>query len=432
MSSATGSERRRIFRRLPVAILLLAVLVTAQSPAQQEDSGRMPFKLVRAGNYFQRTDSTGAKTLVLQSDVLITHDQSTISCDLLEFFPDSGYIRCTDSVRVADTVRTLYSDTLYYYVDSAYYRAVGSLRWQSEDLHGSGDAGQYWRDTDIFRVTGNAFAADSTRELHSNSMEYDYNTEELLADGDVHFVDTESGSEATAAGASYDSENKLLVLRGRPVLTYFEESDTLREDPFRLTGDVVTAFSSDSLVASGRVRLWQDSLTVTSDSLFHDRSHNRSFFRGGPPQVEHPDYRLTSHMLDVYSRERELERIEAAGEGRGEFWSEQPDSVSADEAAKYISWIEGDSLNLFFSGGAMDSIYASGAARSYYNESAESGVNYVQGGVILLVFKDNQLDVVEVGEGGRGVYLPPDSGGAITVIPDSAGFKSNPDSIIPR
>ncbi len=431
MCSANGSERvmmTRYFLHGLLCTLLFPALVLAARP---DSSAAVPFKIRHADQGTQRKDSTGAQIYLLLGNVLIDRESTSISCDSLSYFPDSGFFHCLGAVSVADSVRTLSCDTLFYYIEQAYYRAAGNMQWSSGKLSGSGDQGEYWRDDDLFRVTGEAFAADSARQLQSQTMEYEYATEILRAAGDVRFTDSESGSEAEAAGALYHSNDELLILRGRPVLTYYEDEDSTRQDPYSLTGDVVTSFGQDSLVAVGRVRLWRDSLNVTSDSLFHDRAHDKSYFRGGPPVVEHPEYSLSADMLDVTSRERRLELIEAEGEGRGEF-STGADSGQRKSGDDHASWIEGDTLRLFFGAGAMDSIYAAGSARSYYRENEQSGVNYVQGGMLLLVFEDNLLEVVEVRDGGRGVYVPPDTGGVITVIPDSSGFLAPVDSVSPR
>lgn len=429
MCSATSSERVPMTRQRLLHGLLLALLFpTAVLIAQQDSGENVPFQIRHADQFVQRKDSSGAQLYFLLGNVLIVREATSISCDSLTYFPDNDFFHCIGGVHVADSVRSLSCDTLFYYVDRAYYRAAGNVEWSSGKLSGSGNQGEYWRDSDLFRVTGEAFAADSARELHSETMEYEYAAGILRARGDVRFSDSESGSSGAAASAIYRSEDKLLVLRGRPVLTYYENDDSLRREPYNLTGDMVTSFSRDSLTATGRVRLWRNSLSVTSDSLFYNLALDRSYFRGGPPRVEHPDYRLTAELLDITSRERRLELIEAEGSGRGEF-STGGDSVERNPGGEHGSWIEGDTLRLFFGPQAMDSIYAAGSARSFYRENEQSGVNYVQGGIILLVFKDNLLDVVEVRGGGRGVYVPPDTGGVITVIPDSSGFLAPPDSI---
>lgn len=431
MCSATGSERVPFTRHIPHCLLFALLLLAVPLAAQQDSSETVPFKIKRADQFIQRKDSTGAQLYFLLGNVLIVREGTSISCDSLSYFPDSGFFKCLGAVSVVDSLRSLSSDTLFYYLDRAYYRAAGGMQWSSGKLSGSGNQGEYWRDDGLFRVTGEAFAADSTRQLHSETMEYEYATEVLRAEGDVRFSDSESGSSAEAAGALYNSREKLLILRGRPVLTYYEQDDSLRHDPFRLTGDVVTSFGQDSLTATGRVRLWRDSLSVTSDSLFHDRARDISYFRGGPPRMEHPEYRLTADILNVTSRERRLELIEAEGNGRGEF-STGGGSGDRNPEGEHTSWIEGDTLRLFFGTSAMDSIYAAGSARSYYRENEQSGVNYVQGNKLLLVFENNLLEVLEVSDGGRGVYVPPDTGGVITVIPDSSGFITPRDSILPR
>ncbi|MFH1068521.1 MAG: LptA/OstA family protein [Candidatus Glassbacteria bacterium] len=435
MSSATSS---RLIGLICLVWLFLpaGLRQTFGRTPQEPDSleAAVPFTIRQADHFFQRRDSTGLQTYLLQGNVHVTRGGSVIKCDNLTYFPVSSYFLCTGRVLVADTSRSLNSDSLFYYVDSGYYRALGGLRWSSGELSGTGELGEYWRDRDVMTVTGRAVACDSLRRIEADRLAYDYRAERLEASGAVRLTDSQSGSTAVAAGAVYRRAAGESTLTGRPVVTYYTQTDTLKENPYKLTGDRIVSWRGDSLAAVGRVKLSDDSLTVTADSLFYDRSRDVSYFRGGPPLIEHPKYKLHSRLLDVFTTGRALQRICATGGGRGEFFLEKTKAETPDSAAGTGTgcWIEGDSLELFFGESGLDSICSAGGARSYFREGAETGINYLLGDRILLIWQGGALEVVEVTRGGRGLYLPADTGGAITVIPDSAGFRADSSKLRKR
>ncbi|OGG04510.1 MAG: hypothetical protein A3F83_03710 [Candidatus Glassbacteria bacterium RIFCSPLOWO2_12_FULL_58_11] len=425
---------------IPFAVFLPLLLSAPLSLPQEAErsapvpgSENIPFTIEHADHYFQRRDSSGADRYFLQGAVKVSRRGSRIECASLTYFPELDYVLCLDSVRASDRDRNLSSDSLLYFVSQAEYRALGNVRWSTAEFSGSGCRGDYYRNREELRVTGEAVAGDSLHEIRADTLEYDFTTETLRARGRVELLELKTGSRAEASGAVYRRASRLSTLTGRPKVTYFGSADSLKRKAYHLTGDLLKSYANDSLCAAGRVRLQDDSLSITADSLFHDRAGGRSYFRGGPPRVEDPHYSLTGGNIDISSSGRALERIEAFPGARGEFYLEKGakelKNVLADSVPVVGSWIEGDTLKLFFAKGTLDSIAASGQARSYFRESAEAGVNYLQGARILLVWKAGALELVEVVRGGRGLYLPADSSAEITVIPDSAGFKASGDSL---
>ncbi|MEA1995995.1 MAG: hypothetical protein U9N45_00065 [Gemmatimonadota bacterium] len=438
MCSVTVSERV-----VPVLIMALSLATGAailSGPENLPGSGpqgadtRVPFTIEHADHFFQRKDKQGEGIYILQGSVDVSRGGSRINCGSLTFYSGERYLLCIDSVCLTDSVQQVNADTLYYYVDEAFYRATGDFRWAGRGFTGSGLVGEYYRDEGRMVVEGEAVAEDSLRALKADRLEYDYNIESLRAMGNVEIFDKETGSEASSASGLYRRSNGLVTLSGRPKVTYYEKDDTLFLKPYHLTSDFLYSYGSDSLCATGRVRLRDDSLTVTSDSLFHDKVGEISYFRGGRPEVEHPDYRLTGAWIDVVSHSRRLERIRAVGNARGEFYTAGgEDSGGAQEEsgvrAAEGGWIEGDTLDLLFGKDAgLDSIAASSSARSYLNEGAGSGINYLQGSKITIVWEDGKLDRVKVVRGGRGLFLMPDTTDKNTVISDSAGLKATDNS----
>lgn len=415
---------------LPVSSVNSQHAPANETVADQED---IPFTIEQADNLFQRKDSTGAERFILQGHVKVVRASSRIECGSLTYYRSGSYFLCVDSVFLNDPERSLHSDTLFYYVDQARYAALGNLRWATREFSGTGLRGDYYRDSELMTVEGQAVARDSLREIRADKLEYDYASETLRATGKVKMLEVESGSNAVASGALYQRKTGLLTLSGRPRVTYYEADDTLSLDPYYLTCDILKSYANDSLFAIGRVRLWDDSLNITSDSLFHDRIAGVSYFRGGPPLVENPRYNLQGELLNVFIDSRRLERIDAMRKARGEFYfnGEKADlsRISPGEETAVGSWVEGDTLELYFGREALDSIAALGNARSYFRETAESGVNYIQGTRLLLIWREGALEAIDVTGGGRGLFLPADSSVGITVIPDSAGFKTHQDSL---
>ncbi len=430
-----------IFRNFIVLLLttelfLLVSSVSSQhAPVDKTVANRkdIPFTIEQADHLFQRKDSTGAERFILQGNVKVVRASSRIECGSLTYYPSGSYFLCVDSVFLTDPERSIHSDTLFYYVEQAHYAALGNLRWATKEFSGTGLRGDYYRDSELMAVEGQAVARDSLREIRADRLVYDYGSETLRATGNVEILEVESGSKAVASSALYQRKTGLLTLSGRPKVTYYEADDTLFLDPYYLTCDILKSYANDSLFAIDRVRLWDDSLSITSDSLFHDRIAGVSYFRGGPPVVENPGYNLQGELLDVFIDSRRLKRINAVRRARGEFYfkGERRDlgGISAEEEPAVGSWIEGDILELYFGEEALDSVVALGNARSYFRETAESGVNYIQGTRLLLIWRDEALETVEVTDGGRGLFLPADSSVGMNVIPDSAGFKTHHDSL---
>lgn len=416
-----------------ITFLSLCISISPAFPAGPESadsSSQMPFHLEHADIFQQKNDSTGSQYYVLQGQVDVTRGESRILCGSLSYFPASSYLLCLDSVHLSDPERDLRSDSLLYYLDREYYRAAGSVRWASRGIEGSGRSGEYFRDRGLMRLEGEAEARDSLRRIDADVLEYESASQVLRALGNVRMLEYGSRSTARSASAVYNRDKGTAVLTGRPEIVYYEKGDSL--SPYHLVSDLLRRFGPDSVVAVGRVRLWRDSLTVTADSLFHNLGIGISYFRGGPPLVLDPKFNLRGMEIDVQTASRKLRRVSALGSARGEF---RPDSsqTAADSAASGPapagpapagSWITGDTLDLYFGASGIDSLASSGGSRSYFRESAESGVNYILGRWIKLAWENGVVARVQVDGGGRGLFVLPDSS-LKQAVPDSAATVSD-------
>jgi lipopolysaccharide export system protein LptA len=398
------------------ALLLTGSPVSARPPGADSASAAdsaVPFTIQHADRFLQHRDSSGAQTYTLQGAVDVLQGESRILCHILTYYPAASSLTCLDSVRVTDPERELSSDTLYYYMDRQYYRAVGRLRWTTSGFSGSGQSGDYFREKGILRIEGQAEAEDSLRRIKADVLEYDYSTRCLRATGRVSLLDHKTGSFAEAAGGILDRDRDRVTLTGRPELTFFEAEDSVRKNPYRLVCDLLTRFGRDSVSAVGRVRLWHDSLSVTSDSLFENQASGMSYFRGGPPVVDGPSYKLRGEKVDVLMSGRRLRQVTAVNAARGEFYADSAARAAGPVAEGRLtapgSWIVGDTLSLAFRTAGLDSIVAVGNARSYFRENAAASVNYLTGGRIVLLWNEGAIERVKVAGGGRGLFLLPDT-----------------------
>jgi len=415
---------------LAVGLSVTAPRLDSQAPPQSSpaaEAEKVPFTIEHAEHFFHRQDSSQQERFILQGNVEVTRGDARIKCGSLTYFPLGRYFLCLDSVYLSDPQRQLRTDSLFYYVDSSYYKALGNLRWSTAEFSGKGLRGEYDRRREVIVVEGQAELTDSLHRIKADRLEYDYTTEKLQADGHVELLELKTGSQALASSALYERPIEHITLSRRPRVIFYDPEDTLSAKPYHLTCDLLKSFGSDSLIATGRVILRDDSLRISADSIFHDRPQRFSYFRGNPAVVEHPSYKLKGEEIEALTTKRRLRKVTAFHNSRGEFyfnWAKGDSSREPEpEEPPVGSWIEGDTLRLSFSEKGLDSIAATGSARSYYRQSPEASVNYLLGAKIVLILGNGTLERVEVLRGGRGLFIMPDTMAQTKTIPDSAGFE---------
>ena len=392
----------------PIAIAAVCLSYCALSAQNAADKSDLPFTIEKADKFYQRKDSLGQSRFILEGDVRISRGVSSIACGFLTYAPGNDIAIFVDSVVYIDTAYTFRSDTLFYNLQSELSEAFGSLRWKSSMASGSGDRGKYFRVEQVLEIEGNAVAGDTTYRIESDKLHYDLNAEELTATGKVKFTHLVSGSTALASAARYNRNLDRTVLSGRPEVEMYEESDTAHSAPYRIVADRIVSFAADSMIATGRVRLWDDSVEVIADSLFHDEPAGRSFFRGERPEVRATEFSLAAGSIDALTEARKLRRVVAVRDAHGEFYNADDKKSAKDKQEP--SWLEGDTISLSFEeSGKLDSIISVGKARTLMKRPENGGENYLIGNKLILSFDAGVLDRVIVEGGGRGIYLPADS-----------------------
>jgi hypothetical protein len=215
------------------------------------------------------------------------------------------------------------------------------------------DSAEYYEAEARLFLVGHVHYNEPRANVTSQTMTYYQNDDHLHAEGDV-VATMSNGSVLRGPSADYYRQTPRRALArmfapGRPTVTLVQKDTTGRGKPPD-TAHVVAnqiAMEGDSLVyASGRVSITRPDLLATGDSAFLDSG--RDFARlMREPSVKGTGSRtftLTGGVVDVYSRNRQVERVVATPNGHAlsqdlELVADSIDlRVAANQLQRAIAW----------------------------------------------------------------------------------------------
>ena len=264
------------------------------------------------------------------------------------------------------------------------YRCVG------ENVVIEADSAAYYGDLSTLYMIGNVHYVDGPTTLDAMQLTYYQAEEWLVAQGSV-VARMEDGS--TLRGPTVEYYRAVPGLRpvqrviapGRPTLSLQpRDSAGQPDDPVDVTADRIVAEGDSVVYAGGRVLLTRPDLVASGDSAIVDEARQFARLMRAPSIEGRGDrpFTMTGAVIDLFSRDRELERVLAAGEARVE--SEDVD-VTADtldlrvvgrELQRAYAWgpsrararapdrdIVADSLDVRLPGQRLREVFAIGGAR---------------------------------------------------------------------
>ena len=218
------------------------------------------------------------------------------------------------------------------------------------------DSAEYYESQGRLFLVGNVRYSEPRATVTSNTMTYYQNDNHLHAEGNVVAV-MSNGSVLRGPSADYYRSTPTRPLQhlyapGRPIVTLVQKDTTGRgrpPDTAHVVANTIT-MDGDSLVyASGRVQITRPDLQATGDSAFLDSG--RDFARlMREPQVQgkgnqnNRNFTLTGGLIDVYSRNRQVERVVATPTGHAlsqdlELVADSIDlRVQANQLQRAIAW----------------------------------------------------------------------------------------------
>ncbi|HEX8849938.1 MAG TPA: hypothetical protein VF761_10445 [Gemmatimonadaceae bacterium] len=186
------------------------------------------------------------------------------------------------------------------------------------------DSAEYYGDLELLYLIGNVHYTEPRVKVDSRRMTYWKNEERLLAEGDV-VATLPSGTMLHGPRAEYYRAipavrpQTRLVATGRPLITLIQVDSTgKKQPPVDLRADRVT-MDADSLVyAGGQVDITRPDIHATGDSAYMDSGHELARLMRGPiieGKADRP-FTLTGTTIDIFSRQRQLERVISLGNAR--------------------------------------------------------------------------------------------------------------------
>jgi hypothetical protein len=186
------------------------------------------------------------------------------------------------------------------------------------------DSAEYYEAEGRLFLVGHVHYNEPRVNVTSQTMTYYQNDDHLHAEGDVVAV-MSNGSVLRGPSTDYFRKTPRRELAhmfapGRPTVTLVQKDTTGRGRPPD-TAHVVAnqiAMDGDSLVyAAGRVSITRPDLVATGDSAFLDSGRDFARLMRGPSVkgIGTHTFTLTGGVIDVYSRNRQVERVVATPKG---------------------------------------------------------------------------------------------------------------------
>jgi hypothetical protein len=186
------------------------------------------------------------------------------------------------------------------------------------------DSAEYYEGEARLYLVGNVHYTEPLATVTSRTMTYYQNDDHLHAEGNVVAILSNGSTLRGPVADYYRSTPRRLFSRlfapGRPTVTLVQKDTTGRGRPADTANVVANQINmeADSLVyASGRVEITRPDLLATGDSAFMDTGHDFARLMR-EPSVQGKGTRtftLTGGVIDLYSRNRQLERVVATPKG---------------------------------------------------------------------------------------------------------------------
>ena len=250
-------------------------------------------------------------TLVLLLAVAATTKAQEIprSCDL-EFPPGTG--------TRANVVTDATGKRITYLGGGIVARCIGQGNRLTAD-----SAEQYESERRLFLV-GNVHYTEPRATVTSRTMTYYQNDDHLHAEGDVVAVQSNGSTLRGPIADYYRSTPQRPLTRmfapGRPTVTLVQKDTSGRGKPpdtAHVVANTIT-MEGDSLVyASGQVQITRPDMLATGDSAFMDSGRDFARLMREPSVLGKGTraFTLTGGVIDVYSRNRQVERVVATPKG---------------------------------------------------------------------------------------------------------------------
>ena len=168
-----------------------------------------------------------------------------------------------------------------------------------------------------------------------------------------------------------------------------------------------------SYTAIGNVIIEDSSRTANCGKARYDRKNEVTTLEINPIITEN-DRVLSGSKIILQYNEEELDRLHIPKQALAitpiEGYQESiVDSLKTGDTLRFKDRMEGSQLTSYFKNGNLDSLKIVGMAKTLYHvfeDSIYQGKNYASGDTIIMMFLEDELDVLKVIGGSEGKYIP--------------------------
>ncbi len=186
------------------------------------------------------------------------------------------------------------------------------------------DSAEYYEDQARLYLVGNVHYTEPRVTVDSHTMTYYQTDDHLHAEGNVVAVMSNGNTLRGPSADYYRSTPQRPLTRmfapGRPVVTLVQRDTTGRgraPDTANVVANQIVMEGDNLVYASGRVQITRPDLVATGDSAFMDSGRDFARLMREPmvKGIGSRPFTLTGGVIDVYSRNRQLERVVATPTG---------------------------------------------------------------------------------------------------------------------
>jgi lipopolysaccharide export system protein LptA len=183
------------------------------------------------------------------------------------------------------------------------------------------DSAEYYGDQKVLYLIGSVHYIEPRSKVDSDRMTYYQLEDRIRAEGSVN-VRTQTGTTIRGPQIDYFRVTPVRPLSrtiavGRPTMSIAQQSSGQPAEPVNVVANQIVAEGDNLVYASGKVEVTRTDVVAKSDSAFLDGQREFARLMRSPSVQSRKGtpFTLTGGVIDLYSRNRDLERVIATPSG---------------------------------------------------------------------------------------------------------------------
>jgi len=349
------------------------------------------------------TQIQGEDVRELIGHVLLTQENTRVTCERALQYIRPGKFLLTGNVVVTDDSLTLRAPRGIYYRPER--RAEGFERVELSDgtTRLTAAYGEYFAGERRAFFHTRVVVVDTSSVVSADTLFYWRLTRRSIALG--HVVVRSPADRLTIYGGRLDHDAVALYSRMTvsPLMVQIDSSGEGRFDTLQVRGLMLEAYrdSTHRLIARDSVELVRGDLAATARYACFYTAGDSILLRSAPV-IWYRDTQVAGDSVNVYLRQRKLERLHVMGNALA---VSRSDSLHRDR----YDQIAGDRLRMLFGAQGLSRTDVEGRAVSLYHlydDTLANGLNRASGDRIVMLFAEGKAETITVYGGVEGQYVP--------------------------